>query len=124
MTYLDHAATTPMLDAAVEAMAAALRRTGNASSLHTAGRRARRDVEEGRERIAAAVGARPSEVVLTTGGTESDNLAVKGLYWARRAADDRRRRVLVSAIEHHAVLDSARWLAEHEGAQVEVLPVD
>src|SRR5690349_23399966 len=124
VTYLDHAATTPMLDAAVEAMSAALRRTGNASSLHTAGRRARRDVEEGRERIAAAVGARPSEVVLTTGGTESDNLAVKGLYWARRAADDRRRRVLVSAIEHHAVLDSARWLAEHEGAQVEVLPVD
>ena len=124
VTYLDHAATTPMLAAAVEAMTAALGRTGNASSLHTAGRRARRDVEEGRERIAAAVGARPSEVVLTTGGTESDNLAVKGLYWARRAADDRRRRVLVSAIEHHAVLDSARWLAEHEGAQVEVLPVD
>jgi cysteine desulfurase len=124
VTYLDHAATTPMLDAAVAAMAAALGRTGNASSLHTAGRRARREVEEGRERIAAAVGARPSEVVLTTGGTESDNLAVKGLYWARRSADDRRRRVLVSAIEHHAVLDSARWLAEHEGAQVEVLPVD
>ena len=124
VTYLDHAATTPMLAAAVEAMSAALSRTGNASSLHTAGRRARRDVEEGRERIAAAVGARPSEVVLTTGGTESDNLAVKGLYWARRGADDRRRRVLVSAIEHHAVLDSARWLAEHEGAQVEVLPVD
>jgi cysteine desulfurase len=124
VTYLDHAATTPMLGAAVEAMSAALGRTGNASSLHTAGRRARREVEEGRERIAAAVGARPSEVVLTTGGTESDNLAVKGLYWARRAADDRRRRVLVSAIEHHAVLDSARWLAEHEGAQVEILPVD
>lgn len=124
VTYLDHAATTPMLDEAVAAMAAALARTGNASSLHSAGRRARREVEESRERIAAAVGARPSEVVFTTGGTESDNLAVKGLYWARRAADDRRRRVLVSAIEHHAVLDSARWLAEHEGAQVEVLPVD
>ncbi|MDT7574130.1 MAG: cysteine desulfurase [Pseudonocardiales bacterium] len=124
VTYLDHAATTPMLDEAVAAMCAALARTGNASSLHSAGRRARREVEEGRERIAAAVGARPSEVVLTTGGTESDNLAVKGLYWARRAADDRRRRVLVSAIEHHAVLDSARWLAEHEGAQVEVLAVD
>jgi cysteine desulfurase len=124
VTYLDHAATTPMLDEAVAAMSAALARTGNASSLHSAGRRARREVEESRERIAAAVGARPSEVVLTTGGTESDNLAVKGLYWARRAADDRRRRVLVSAIEHHAVLDSARWLAEHEGAQVEVLAVD
>ena len=123
-TYLDHAATTPMLPEAVAVMADALARTGNASSLHTAGRRSRRRVEESRERIAAAVGARPSEVVLTTGGTESDNLAVKGLYWARRAGDPRRRRVLVSAIEHHAVLDSAQWLAEHEGARVELLPVD
>src|SRR5690606_19613831 len=89
-TYLDHAATTPMLPEAIAAMAEAFARTGNASSLHTSGRRARRDVEEARERIAAAVGARPSEVVFTTGGTESDNLAVKGLYWARRDADPRR----------------------------------
>jgi cysteine desulfurase len=123
-TYLDHAATTPMLPAAIDAMARAMARTGNASSLHTAGRRSRRDVEESRERIAAAVGARPSEVVLTTGGTESDNLAVKGLYWARRGADPRRVRVLVSAIEHHAILDSAEWLVEHEGATLELLPVD
>ncbi|MEJ3654318.1 cysteine desulfurase family protein [Actinomycetes bacterium KLBMP 9759] len=123
-TYLDHAATTPMLESAVAAMTDALRRTGNASSLHGAGRRARREVEESRERIAAAVGARPSEVVLTTGGTESDNLAVKGLYWARHSADERRTRVLVSAIEHHAVLDSAEWLAAHEGAEVELLEVD
>jgi cysteine desulfurase len=124
VTYLDHAATTPMLAEAVAVMADALSRTGNASSLHSAGRRSRRIVEESRERIAASLGARPSEVVLTTGGTESDNLAVKGLYWARRAADPRRRRVLVSAIEHHAVLESAEWLAEHEGAHVELLPVD
>jgi cysteine desulfurase len=123
-TYLDHAATTPMLPEAVEAMAAALVRTGNASSLHSAGRRSRRDVEESRERIAAAVGARPSEVVLTTGGTESDNLVVQGLYWARRQQDPGRTRVLVSAIEHHAVLDSAQWLHAHEGAEVEVLEVD
>jgi cysteine desulfurase len=123
-TYLDHAATTPMLPEAVAAMAEALARTGNASSLHTSGRRARRDVEEARERIAAAVGARPSEVVFTTGGTESDNLAVKGLYWARRDADARRTRVLVSAIEHHAVLDAAQWLGAHEGAEVELLEVD
>ncbi|MFC4946361.1 cysteine desulfurase family protein [Pseudonocardia sp. GCM10023141] len=122
--YLDHAATTPMLDEAVAAMAAALARTGNASSLHSAGRRARREVEESRERIAASVGARPSEVVLTTGGTESDNLAVKGLYWSRLGADHRRRRVLVSALEHHAVLESAEWLHEHEGADVELLEVD
>ena len=123
-SYLDHAATTPMLPEAVAAMSEALARTGNASSLHSAGRRARRDVEESRERIAAAVGARPSEVVLTTGGTESDNLAVKGLFWARHAADPRRVRVLLPGIEHHAVLDSAEWLAEHSGAQVELLPVD
>jgi cysteine desulfurase len=123
-TYLDHAATTPMLPEAVAAMADAMTRTGNASSLHTAGRRARRDVEEARERLAAAVGARPSEVVFTTGGTESDNLAVKGLFWSRRAADPRRVRVLVSAIEHHAVLDSAAWLTEHEGAELELLEVD
>jgi cysteine desulfurase len=123
-TYLDHAATTPVLDEVVRAMAEAMRRTGNASSLHTSGRRSRRDVEESRERIAAAVGARPSEVVLTTGGTESDNLAVKGLYWARRGADPRRRRVLVSAIEHHAVLDSAAWLGAHEDAEIELLEVD
>lgn len=122
--YLDHAATTPMLDPVVAVMSEALARTGNASSLHTAGRRARRDVEEAREGIAAALGTRPSEVVLTAGGTESDNLAVKGLYWARRGADDRRRRVLVSAIEHHAVLDSAEWLGVHEGAVVELLDVD
>jgi cysteine desulfurase len=124
MTYLDHAATTPMLPEAAATLTDALGRVGNASSLHSAGRRARRAVEESRETIAAAVGALPSEVVLATGGTEADNLAVKGLYWARRAADARRTRVVVSAAEHHAVLDAGEWLAEHEGAQLDVLPVD
>lgn len=124
MTYLDHAATTPMLPVAVAAYSEALGRVGNPSSLHTAGRRARRSVEEARETIAAATGALPTEVVLSTGGTEGDNLAVKGLYWARRAADPRRTRVVVSAVEHHAVLDAAEWLAEHEGATLDVLPVD
>ncbi|WP_309054749.1 cysteine desulfurase family protein, partial [Streptomyces sp.] len=79
---------------------------------------------EGRETLAAALGARPSEVVLTSGGTEADNLAVKGLYWSRRAADPRRVRVLASPVEHHAVLDAVDWLAVHEGATVEYLPVD
>ncbi|MFF6790085.1 cysteine desulfurase family protein [Streptomyces filamentosus] len=124
MAYLDHAATTPMLPEAIEAMTAHLAVTGNASSLHAAGRRARRTVEEGREALAAALGARPSEVVLTSGGTEADNLAVKGLYWSRRAADPRRTRVLASPVEHHAVLDAVDWLAGHEGAEVEYLPVD
>jgi cysteine desulfurase len=124
MVYLDHAATTPMLPQAAQTMAALLTEVGNASSLHAAGRRARRVVEESRETVAASLGARPSEVVFTSGGTESDNLAVKGLYWARRAQDDRRRRILISTVEHHAVLDSALWLAEHEGAQIEWLQVD
>ncbi|MGW7340978.1 cysteine desulfurase family protein [Streptomyces sp. NPDC054808] len=124
MAYLDHAATTPMLPEAVEALTAHLSATGNASSLHASGRRARRTVEEARETLAEALGARPSEVVLTSGGTEADNLAVKGLYWARRDADPARTRVLASPVEHHAVLDAVHWLGEHEGATVEYLPVD
>ncbi|MBD2898391.1 IscS-like cysteine desulfurase [Actinomadura sp. RB99] len=124
MTYLDHAATTPMLPEAIEAMTAELRELGNPSSLHAAGRRARRVVEESREIIAEAFDARPSEVVFTSGGTEADNLAVKGLYWARRAADPARVRVLAGAVEHHAVLDAVAWLGDHEGATVEWIPVD
>jgi cysteine desulfurase len=122
--YLDHAATTPMLPEALDAMTEELAQVGNPSSLHNAGRRARRVVEESREQIAAAYGARPSEVVFTSGGTEADNLAVKGLFWARRAADPRRRRVLSTAIEHHAVLDSVGWLREHESAEVGSLALD
>ncbi|MBT3163290.1 cysteine desulfurase [Streptomyces sp. Vc74B-19] len=124
MAYLDHAATTPMLPEAIEALTAHLGVTGNASSLHAAGRRARRTVEEARETLAEALGARPSEIVFTSGGTEADNLAVKGLYWSRRDADPARTRVLASPVEHHAVLDAVHWLGEHEGATVEYLPVD
>lgn len=124
MAYLDHAATTPMLDEALEAYVATAREVGNASSLHAPGRCARRRVEESRERVAAALGARPSEVIFTGGGTESDNLAVKGLFWARRSAEPSRARVVASAVEHHAVLDSVEWLQRHEGAAVTWLPVD
>ncbi len=122
--YLDHAATTVMLPESLEAMTDELAQLGNPSSLHNPGRRARRVVEESRELIAEAYGARPSEVVFTSGGTEADNLAIKGLYWARRASDPARRRVLAAATEHHAVLDSVRWLAEHEDAEAHWLPVD
>lgn len=124
MPYLDHAATTPMFPEAVRAMTELLSHTGNASALHAAGRRARRGVEEARESLAESLGARPSEIVFTSGGTEADNLAVKGLYWSRRAADPARTRVLASPVEHHAVLDAVHWLADHEGARVEWLPVD
>jgi cysteine desulfurase len=122
--YLDHAATTPMLPEALDAMTEELAQLGNPSSLHNAGRRARRVVEESREQIAAAYGARPSEVVFTSGGTEADNLAVKGLYWARRAADPRRRQVLTTAIEHHAVIDCVGWLHDHQAALVGWVPLD
>jgi cysteine desulfurase len=124
MTYLDHAATTPMLPEALAAMTAELGRVGNPSSLHGSGRAARRVVEESREAIAAALGCRPGDVVFASGGTEADNLAIKGLYWARHGADARRRRILISAVEHHAVLDPAQWLADTQGAELEVLPVD
>ena len=113
-----------MLAQAVAAVADALGELGNPSSLHGSGRRARRRVEESREELAAALGARPSEVVFTSGGTEANNLAVKGLFWARRNADARRRRIVASAVEHHAVLDAVDWLVEHEGASVSWLPVD
>lgn len=122
--YLDHAATTPMHPAAVEAMTSVLTTVGNASSLHTSGRAARRRMEEARETLAHLLGARPSEVIFTAGGTESDNLAIKGIFWARRDADPRRRRIVTAPVEHHAVLDAVEWLAEHEGAEVSWLPVD
>lgn len=124
MTYLDHAATTSMSPVAIAAMLDAANELGNPSSLHASGRRARRVVEESRELVAAALGVRPSEVIFTGGGTEADNLALKGVYWHRRNGFPDRNRVLVSAIEHHAVLDAAEWLAEHEAARLEFVPVD
>ncbi|MET3368898.1 cysteine desulfurase family protein [Arthrobacter sp. M2012083] len=122
--YLDHAATTPLSAPALAVMTRELARTGNPSSLHGAGRRARRAVEDAREALAAAAGAHPSEVIFTSGGTEADNLAVKGLYWARRDENPARTRILCSAVEHHAVMDTVEWLEKHEGAHVVWLPVD
>ena len=113
-----------MLPEAIEAMTAQMAMVGNASSLHTSGRLGRRVVEESREAIAQAMGARPSEVLFTSGGTESDNLAIKGTFWARRDADPRRVRILVSMVEHHAVMDCVDFLEAHEGAKVTWLQVD
>ena len=120
--YLDHAATTPMVPEAVEAMTQELTRVGNASSLHASGRQSRRVVEESREAIAARVGAHPSELIFTSGGTESDNLAVKGAFWSGTKVG--RSRVVTSALEHHAVLDSVAWLDQSAAAEVSYLPVD
>ncbi len=123
-TYLDHGATTPVYPGVITRVAEAMGTVGNASSLHTSGRVARRVVEESREQIAQVLGARPSEVLFTSGGTESDNLAVKGLYRRRVAEDSRRRRIVLSAIEHSAVYDSAESLRDNEGATLTVVPCD
>jgi cysteine desulfurase len=117
--YLDHAATTPMFDVAIDAMNSALRKLGNPSSLHTEGRSTRKDVEDAREKIAQAVGCLASEVIFTGSGTEADNAAIKGLFW-----HSDKKIILVSSIEHHAVLDPAQWLAEHEGAELIQIPVN
>jgi cysteine desulfurase len=116
--YLDHAATTPMADAAIAAMTSSLSKIGNPSSLHTQGRATRKDVEDAREVIAKAVGALPSEIIFTGSGTEADNAAIKGLFWRSG-----KKVIVISAVEHHAVLDPARWLVEHEGAELIEIPV-
>ena len=117
--YLDHAATTPMIEPAIDAMERALRKIGNPSSLHTDGRATRKDVEEAREVIAQSLGCQSSEVIFTGSGTEANNSAIKGLFWS---APDKNL-IVVSAIEHHAVLDPAHWLVEHEGAELIEIPV-
>src|SRR5690349_19401540 len=122
--YLDHDATTPMLPAAVEAMTAQLGNTGNPSSLHASGRNARRVVEESRETIAQALNCRPGEVVFTSGGTEADNLAVKGIHWSRAGGLGPRPRLVTSAVEHHAVLDPVHWLQDGDEAEVRFVGVD
>lgn len=122
--YLDHAATTPMVAEAREALLDGLDLIGNPSSIHGHGQAAKRMLEGARERIASALGADPIEVVLTSGGTEAINLGVKGLYWARRQNAPARTRILVPRGEHHATVDAVEWLATHEGAVIDWLPVD
>ena len=120
MHYLDHAATTPVLPEVADLMATALREDfGNPSSVHAAGRRAKELVEGAREQVAGAVGARPDEIVFTGGGTEADNLALKGAATKRRGNGNH---LVVSAFEHHAVLDAARWL-ESQGFELSLAPV-
>ena len=118
VVYLDHAATTPLRPEAREAWLEASANVGNPSSIHTAGQSARRSLEEARERLAAALDCDAVEVVFTSGGTESINLALKGLFWARRGVDASRNAIVVPAGEHHATIDAVEWLEKHEGAQL------
>ena len=120
--YFDHAATTPMVDAALNALNAQLKKLGNASSLHSAGRAVRKDLEAAREEIAQAINCAPSEVIFTATGTEANNLAIKGLYW--KGVKENKRVIITSTFEHHAVMDPIVWLVEHEGAQVVGVNVD
>jgi cysteine desulfurase len=122
MPYLDYAASAPLRAEALAAMLPLLERpAANPSSQHGRGRAARAAVETAREQVAALVGAAPAEVVFTSGGTEADNLAVKGTLLARPAQD---RDLVCSAVEHHAVLDAAAWAEADAGARVDLAPVD
>jgi cysteine desulfurase len=120
--YLDHAATSPMSGAVLDAYTDALRIVGNPSSIHSDGQAAKAMLEDARAAIAASVNADPMEVVFTSGGTEAINLAIKGLFWRR--AERGFTRILLTGAEHHATLDAAQWLAKHEGAVLDWVPVD
>jgi cysteine desulfurase len=120
--YLDHAATTPMNPAAIEAMSNALAIIGNPSSLHADGRAVRKYVEDARDQLAKSIGCASSEIIFTGSGTEANNIAIKGIYWERNSIKSRPI-IITSAIEHQAVLEPALWLAEHEGAQHITIPV-
>ncbi|MDP2856715.1 MAG: cysteine desulfurase family protein, partial [Bacillota bacterium] len=119
--YLDHAATTPVRQEVVTAMTEyMLEKYGNASSVHSFGREARRGVDEGRESLARLIGASPAEIIFTSGGTEADNLAVKGVAEAYAKKGNH---IITSQIEHHALLHTCEYLEKH-GARVTYLPVD
>ena len=120
--YFDHAATTPISDLSLTALTNQAKKLGNASSLHSAGRSVRKDLESAREEIAKAIDCAPSEVIFTATGTEANNLAIKGLYW--KAVKEGKNLIITSTFEHHAVMDPILWLAEHEGAKVIEIDVD
>ena len=133
--YLDHAATSPLRPEVLTAYTAALPLVGNPSSIHGQGQAARELLEQGRDRVAASLGADTVEVVLTGGGTEAVNLGIKGLFWARQLAGRgaakggvsrprTRNRILVPQAEHHATIDSVEWLAAQEGAVLDWIEVD
>ena len=116
--YLDHAATTPINIAALDAFNEQIKKIGNASSVHNQGRAVRKDVEDARHKISELVGAMPGEIIFTASGTEANNLAIKGFFW-----QSGKKLIVTSAFEHHAVLDPIDWLKEHQGAEVIYTPV-
>ena len=121
--YFDNAATTPISGVALAAYEAQIRKTGNPSSLHGFGREVRKDLESARENLATIVGCHSSEIIFTGSGTEADNLAIKGIFWHRNSEDSKRRVIVISGFEHHAVLDPTRWLGENDGAEIIEMPI-
>jgi cysteine desulfurase len=124
VVYLDHAATSPIRPEVVSTYAEYLQMVGNPSSVHTSGQQVRRALEEARETVAKAVGCNRNEVIFTSGGTESDNLAIKGLFWQRNQAQRDRNIILSTYTEHHAVIDAIHWLEKDQGAHAVWVPVD
>lgn len=119
--YLDHSATTPVDQRVVEAMLPFFSMDfGNPNSLHAWGRKARQAVNQARDEVSRLINAEPSEIIFTGGGSEADNIAIKGVAFAKK---DKGRHIITSAIEHHAVLDTCKWL-EKEGFDITILPVD
>ena len=122
--YLDYAATTPLRKEVFDCYVEHLQTLGNPSSVHSSGQLVRRALEEARESLAKSVDCNRSEVIFTSGGTESDNLAIKGLFWQRVAEDAKRTVIISAATEHHASIDPMEWLEKHDGAEILWLPVD
>lgn len=120
--YVDHAATTPMSPTAISAISEQMQQLGNPSSLHSHGRATRKALEDARELIAQQIDCLPSEVIFTASGTEANNIALKGLFWNGKKSG--KNVIVISAIEHHAILDPAHWLQSHEGAEVITIPVN
>lgn len=122
--YLDHAATSPIRPSVLAHYSKALQQVGNPASVHSFGQSSRQMLEEAREIIAECIGCDRNEVIFTSGGTESDNLAVKGLYWRRNSQDPNRKLIVTSAAEHAAVLDAVNWLVLDQGAEAHFVPMD
>ena len=121
--FLDHASTTPLRPSAKKAMLKGLEIAANPSSVHSLGQHTRNLLEDARDSIARSLDCNRSEVIFNSGGTESDNQAIKGLFWERNKTTDRKV-VISSRAEHHAVLDTVEWLEKHEGAEVVWIDVD
>ncbi len=122
--YFDHASTTPISSVALESFIEQSKLVGNPSSLHSNGRLARKKVEESRETLANLIGCHSSEIIFTASGTEANNLAIKGIFWHRLKEDPKRKLILISSFEHHAVLDPALWLGESGQAEIVMINVN